>query len=488
MDDVTKEVPDADAVQGGKKALEKDRSSVSFATLLKKEILSNILTARFAVTFALFFGGILLSIYILTNDYRINKEKYNSNEAANRDAINEIDAIEDPGEKVRELLGSRGIYSPRPPRVLSFLSKGLEESMPSQVHVSRGHTRKVNEELFKNPLFLLVATPDFSYIVNIVLSLLALIFVFDTICGEKERGTLRLVLSNSVARDALILAKWAGAYLTLIVPFIIAISAGLAYVYISAVVPLGTEELFRIALLLFVSMLYILLFCGLGIFISTVTHRSATALLVSLFVWVIWILVIPNLSPVIARIASPVPTLQKIEGEKAAIDQEMTVRKREIGENLVGFKHLGRHKKLLDELEEEKTRRHRELDDFFEKELGTQISIAKVLSRLSPSASFKYASSELAQTGINQYDGFKKAYRRFENDFEDYQKLIWEKMRSRKLEDDWLRPEELPRLRLIDANLNESIDFVLIDVILMFMFVIVFFTGSYLFFMRYDVT
>ena len=44
-----------------------------------------------------------------------------------------------------------------------------------------------------------------------------------------------------------------------------------------------------------VSLLYISLFFAVGMFISTTTHKASTALLVALFVWVCWILVIPNL-------------------------------------------------------------------------------------------------------------------------------------------------------------------------------------------------
>ena len=57
-------------------------------------------------------------------------------------------------------------------------------------------------------------------------SLLAVLFAFDAICGEKERGTLKVMLSNAVPRDLIILSKGIGGYLCLIVPFLVALLAG----------------------------------------------------------------------------------------------------------------------------------------------------------------------------------------------------------------------------------------------------------------------
>ena len=71
-----------------------------------------------------------------------------------------------------------------------------------------------------------------------------------------------------------------------------------------------------------VSLLYVSLFFALGMLISTLTHRASTALIVALFVWVCWVLVIPNLAPVAARMISPLPSRNAIAGEKLAIAQE----------------------------------------------------------------------------------------------------------------------------------------------------------------------
>ena len=59
---------------------------------------------------------------------------------------------------------------------------------------------QIGASRYPNPISVLFATPDLAYVVNIVISLLALLLTFDAITGELETGTLRLMLSNAVPR------------------------------------------------------------------------------------------------------------------------------------------------------------------------------------------------------------------------------------------------------------------------------------------------
>ena len=54
---------------------------------------------------------------------------------------------------------------------------------------------------------------DWVFIIGGLLSLMALLFTFDAFIGEKERGTLRLVMAQSLPRHTLLLGKFLGAML-----------------------------------------------------------------------------------------------------------------------------------------------------------------------------------------------------------------------------------------------------------------------------------
>ena len=59
---------------------------------------------------------------------------------------------------------------------------------------------------------------DWGNIISIVLSLVAILFTFDAISSEKEHGTLRLTLSNSISRGAVLVSKFLAALLTISIP------------------------------------------------------------------------------------------------------------------------------------------------------------------------------------------------------------------------------------------------------------------------------
>ena len=97
--------------------------------------------------------------------------------------------------------------------------------VPTQVHTAQFNARTIDEQRYRNPVLALFDSPDLGYVVNIVVSLLALMFVFDAICGEKERGTLKIVLANAVPRDSIILGKWIGGFVSLTAPFLVSLAA-----------------------------------------------------------------------------------------------------------------------------------------------------------------------------------------------------------------------------------------------------------------------
>ena len=338
-------------------------------------------------------------------------------------------------------------------------------------------------------MFSLFTTPDYGYIVNIVVSLLSLLFVFDSICGEKERGTLKLLLANSIPRDLVLLSKWIGGYISLTVPFLVALLAGITYVYITGTIQLSGETLDRLLWIILVSLLYVSLFFTLGMMISALTHKASTALLVSLFAWICWILVIPNLAPVVAKITAPVPTIHKIESEKSAVDRETDIRLQRISRQMLSYGKKAED--MREKIAQEGNNRKRKLDKFYQDKLTAQIELSKNLSRISPSASFTYATTDLAHTGVALFAGFKRGYERFEDEFNTWGHewdAAYRENGNKYPDENWLQADAIPSFKLNRQRLDDSLDAALMDILLLLVFNVLFFMLSYLFFLRYDVT
>ena len=80
------------------------------------------------------------------------------------------------------------------------------------------------------------------YIVRIVLSLVAVLLTYDAISGEREQGTLKLILSNGVPRSTILLSKCIGGYVTLILPFLVPVLIALLILTMSESISFTGED------------------------------------------------------------------------------------------------------------------------------------------------------------------------------------------------------------------------------------------------------
>ena len=58
-------------------------------TIIRKEVVGNVLSLRFAVTFALFFTLVLVSIFVLTNDYQSRLRLFEASRLTHRERLGE---------------------------------------------------------------------------------------------------------------------------------------------------------------------------------------------------------------------------------------------------------------------------------------------------------------------------------------------------------------------------------------------------------------
>jgi len=455
---------------------------------IRKEIVHNILSFRFLATYALLFCLVLLAVFLMAQDYQGRLQEATTEEARIRESVAEIDRIDDPNKQFQEFqrFNQQGVRRPRP---LSILARGLDGVLPMQISSGRWWNQSSDDRLGRNMLLEIFRAPDLVYIINIVLSLLALLFVFDAVCGEKERGTLKILLANSVPRDTVLLAKWIGGYVSVAAPFAVASLGGFAYVSLSGAVTVDTEVVHRALLIFGVSLLYISAFFTLGLMISTFTHRSSTALLVSLLVWICWILVVPNVAPIVARLAAPVPDRRVIDAEKQAIDRESRLLHEAISKRKVyGDQAEG------ERIQKEAKERQDKLEEFFRDRMERQVSWAKNLARVSPSASYVLASTRLAGTGTDLFDHFEKGLEQYQRDQQEVMREIyqggveWTRQGPEVKNPDWFSPDMLPRFSMFTESVDESLDSALSDILLLVIYNVLFFMLAFVRFLRYDIT
>jgi len=186
---------------------------------------------------------------------------------------------------------------------MESFKNGVSENVGNRVKIWLGEKpmlAKGRAKIRDNPLLNAFFSIDFAGIITIIMSLLALIFSYDICTREKEDGTLKLQLSNSLSRAEFLMGKVIGVFLTLlpILAFCYLLSAFI--IMISPGISFTGHDWSRIFLLFIASLIYVAVFIFIGMLISTRFKSSVSSIVVCLFFWVFFVFIVPNLSVYLA--------------------------------------------------------------------------------------------------------------------------------------------------------------------------------------------
>jgi ABC-type transport system involved in multi-copper enzyme maturation permease subunit len=398
-------------------------------TLLKKEFLEHVLSLRFIVASVLSLVLVTLSLIVLRADYVQKKEAYDLNRETYRKEAERL------GDYTQ--LQMQGIHVDRPPAKLQVSYYGLEKVEDKTAQVMVFMAPGPQGELYRSPASALFPTPDILYVVATVLSLMAFVFSYDAVCGERESGTMRLMLSYSVPRDKFILAKWLGGYLSLATPFVISLVVAALIILVSRSVGFTGNQWAAYVLAAIGSLLFIAVMFSLGMFVSSRCARSATAIMILLFIWVGMVLFVPNVSPYISNQVKRVTPSDVLESrmrqEVTDLAREFTQKMEQLGRKYQPQFQQGGEvaQQAMVEFGEEMNKTWKEFQNNtnmvgernirdFENELDGQIAVAKIISRLSPVSSYVYIATDLAATGVRKQLHFMDALREYQTAFRGY--------------------------------------------------------------------
>jgi len=253
---------------------------------MEKEFLSNLLTSRFVIGFIICLLSTSIAVYVQVDDYEKRLQAYSTSVRKHKAEVDSWDIYGKVNPKVD-----------RKPNQLSIFKQGIDKQNPDTVSIElsqipwAGLTQKLGSD---NPFLRIFLSIDLVLVFQIVISLLAVLFAYDAISGEKEDGTLCLMLSNTVPRDTILIGKYLGGVLSLLPTLMISLLVGLLIAQLSPYTSFSGMDMVRIVLILAVSLLYVSCCYLLGLFLSTMTKQAATTLILAMFIWVIFTIVYPN--------------------------------------------------------------------------------------------------------------------------------------------------------------------------------------------------
>ena len=409
--------------------------------IAKKEIYHNLMTLRFTLMI------ILLPILMVANAliYGFGDGGYREEvDAYNLAMERRLSHVKDNAEESLGRLAMRGpgeIY--RLPSRFKFCADGADELIPNGIPLAErsGGSRGGNDiaETYRwRDVWTLEYLPsnhgsdattlikiDWVFI-GIFMSFFVILFTFDAIAGERAKGTLSLMMSNQISRGQMLLAKYLGAFFTLMLPLAIGILMNLLIIHLSGNIPFGLGEWFRIWGMVGLFALHISIFIFLGLFFSSRVSNAITSLAWLLLTWVCLAFIFPSLIGLFVGTLDPIPSIEIISSRKrvqlANIEDEF--RPMELLETTQlseapspdNPSATRRWATYFTRRYETKTR----LADEHVNQQLEQVRLARELTQISPIVCFQHAMEGLAGTGITRYMDFVKQVRRYRQTFIDF--------------------------------------------------------------------
>ena len=396
-------------------------------TLIQKEIMHHILSVRFVAL-------LLMCLLLVPLTLSINYRRYSQNLVDYQESIKreQTEAKEnppnasDPNTEVSKLF-----LKPTP---LSVFASGLEDALPTYLGMTRNGVRQGSASVSQASVAYVLGNLDFLFIVGTVFSLLALLFTFDAVAGEREAGTLRINLSNALPRDVFLWSKLIGGYIVFVVPFLVSFLLGLLFITWQGF-PLGEFEIALPVLgLTVISLLYIAVFFAIGVVISTYLDNAKTALIVAFTFWVFAVLIAPRGAFVVAKLVAPTRTEQAVYMEKTALrnnltkdrDEKIWKKMTEVFSGSEGV-FIRSDDERMDKLKKPINEEFRlafqdqadKIDRDYQREKARQEQVGETLSRIAPTASLTYIAINLTQTGKLKRDRYFQTGERYYSQLDD---------------------------------------------------------------------
>ncbi len=464
--------------------------------ITKRELYDNLNSLRFALATVLLFVLMLINAVIHVQEHPERMQKYHDATTASVSALRSQTDLFSIAQE-----GPGNLY--KKPSSLYFCEDGGDIFLPdyaygiSRVQIAnnlRAFWSLYYPGAFPNVFNIRPDTVkvDWGFVIGYVLSLITILFTFDSISSERERGTLRLMLANSVPRHTVLIGKFLGGLVSIGVPFTVAILINLLVISISSNIHLGTDAWIRLAIIFIISILYLCLFLALGLLVSSSVQNSVASLVILLLTWCVFVVFVPS---TLASIASGFSNPMTYDEYFKRRNQDI----KDLTEEYVALLQEARglpHKKI--QIDSEYVTKGTEQEERLSQEQLTQqiaqIQLARSVTRISPVTLMQHLLEVFVGTGFERHQQFldnvqryAREYREFVTDMDradpDSRHIIGvrEGMSQKPV-----NPESIPAFE-DEISLSRDFNAAAIDLFLLILFFVVLMSGTYLRFICVEV-
>jgi ABC-type transport system involved in multi-copper enzyme maturation permease subunit len=392
----------------------------SVLAIAGKELRENVLSRRFQIALAITVLLLGTSIVALAVNHRQDLEAFQVRQA-------DLQQVEDPGGfSTVNLEVSEVLKRPNP---LAVFVGGPGERQRSEASVSQGSGAAAvfvggsgsaqPTSGSASPTSLRFAPVDLAVIAVVIMTFMAVLFAYDAVSGERERGTLKLVLANPVPRDAVLLGKYLGGMASVLLPFLV--SAVVAVALFQAMgIHLTDDEWLRLGLLLLLVVPLLSAFYLIGLAVSSLTRRSGTSLLALLLVWMVLAFGAGNVAAAVAKSAhggeGDAQLLREFQAIREDEQSQLSVLQSQMFPLMQGGGNQSRVQELQDQMravfEASQARRDAAVEAARRQQDG-QLRLAERIATLSPAEAWRSLATTLARTDYGSFVDQRDAATRY---------------------------------------------------------------------------
>jgi ABC-type transport system involved in multi-copper enzyme maturation permease subunit len=387
--------------------------------IFSKEISQNISTPKMAISAGVIILLLAINALVFNLHYNQKMTKYRQTVIENETALRENTS------SLHTLLFFRQNLV-KPPSRLAFIAEAEEAALPNGMFVNAFENGQPEYFKAQNRYFTGFHTVDWTFLIIYIMSFICLVFSYNAFSGEKERGALKLILSNPISRASLIFGKAAGIFICIIIPFILGIIINLIIISLNPSIQLGLREMIVVLYFLLTVIVFCILNILLGLLISTLTFKPVHSLNLTLIVWILLVIIIPSASWFFAREMIPVESEAVISEQ---VNEEFNeIRRSEPYTLRWNSSWAGQppNDYVLRRAEGTQVANAHRVKKWHEYQMQrmAQTNLAVRLSKISPFAVFRFLGERLSDNG---YFGFVRFYEQLRNYKESYTEFLHER-------------------------------------------------------------
>lgn len=439
--------------------------------IVQREILEYLKSSKFIIGLCLTVVLVGISTFINIGDYQQRQQDYlDAKQGLKSQAIN--------------------VEIFRKPQILSTLVQGRDRELGSRIQINYLYlpiqtSGYIGEYASQHHRYVSgFASVDFAFVVRVVMSLMVIFLAYNSISEERTQGTLKLALANPLPRGQLLFGKLLGGLFVVLGSLTIATLIAVFVMVLHPAISLDRELSVRILAMWGASALYLGTFLTLSLMASTIFNRPSVALLVLLQIWIVFIVIYPNVSVILSQHLMGLPGSEELEDRRRALFESYQQEYDKAWETFSKMVDSGQRDQEIGrkwfELSSQRTELFHRVDSEYSQQLTRQMHLARNIAIFSPSVLYNSVMQRLAGTDIQEFDNFMEGVERHWHKLLELWALLYKDREA-------YQKSKHPEFTYTTQSGAECIVQTLPQWILLFLLSAVFFVAAHAVFMRKNV-